>query len=166
LHPVESSDDLRGLNQRAVAEQPRRQVAGLSPAAFEAHHHARFGERPRALEVTLLQPRRGLRQYALYFLMYAPRIAAVACDVTPEQAGIGVILRAARDRIGEPLLLAQLLEEARRRSRAHHVGEHLRGIGIGRGPFGRGHGDRDMRLRALAASEATPAGEVCRGLLW
>ena len=94
--------------------------------------------------------------------MDQPGVGAVARDIAPEQARIGIILRARGDRISQALLLAQLLEQSRRRPAPDRVGEQLRGIGICCTPVRRGAGNGDMRLRALAPPEAVAAGESRR----
>ena len=148
------------LGQAAVAQQPRRQVTGLSPAAFQAHHHPGLRERSGTLEIALLETQRGLGEDPLHLLMHPAGIATVRGNISPQHPAIGEILGSRRHRIGKPLLLAQLLEQPRRGSPADDIGEQLGGRGVRRAPCRRRHCDRDVRLLAFPAFEGLAADEL------
>src|SRR6185437_3875806 len=110
---IELLDDFVRFYQTAIAEQACGKITRLPPAAFQAHHHARLGERPGALQISLPKAERRFGEHSLDLVMDTFRIAPMRCDVAPEHAAIAEILGTGRNGISKGPLLSKLLEKAR-----------------------------------------------------
>ena len=156
-HGEQRVDDLRRVDQAAVDGQLPGDVMGLAPGRFERHQQAGPRLRPHPVELALGDRRGGLGDDLLDQRERRRRLAARRRGVDVEQAGVVIGMQGRADRIGQPAVLADLLEQPRRRAAADHVGEQARGIIIGRGVARRREGQGQLRLLArMAADGASP----------